>query len=116
MPLLFSSLQQSQLSLQTRVERRSCAPSNDAPISGRHVSQRGYNPIGSGPATAPRGNIQTPSCIPRSLLGVSLDIPKTITRRSKMPVLPAPPLHDKSPFVVLSDWVSSIILSSSGRN
>ena len=24
----------------------------------------------------------------------------------EMPVLPAPPLHDKAPFVVLSDWVS----------
>ena len=89
MSLLFTNLQQSQLSLQTRVERRSCAPSNDAPISGRHVSQRGYNPIGSGPATASRGNIQTPSCIPRSLLGVSLEKPSLADPRCQyFPLLP----------------------------
>lgn len=33
------------------------------------------------------------------------DILDTLTN---MPVLPAPPLHDQAPFVVLSDWVSSV--------
>lgn len=114
MSLLFTSLQQSQLSRQTRVARRSCAPSNDAPISGRHVSQRGYNPDRQRTCDS-LSRKYTDSIVHPSFTARRFPR-KTLARRSKMPVLPAPPLHDKAPFVVLSDWVSIAILSSSGRN
>jgi hypothetical protein len=52
---------------------------------------------------------------------VESSLPSTATYTAlntliKMPVLPAPPLHDQSPFVVLSDWVSRERSLGTGRS